>query len=684
MMVHNRSHTNYRLDLSYKKSPIEWRGSSPSDAFRPNLSGSNYQLHARSKLWKSCLSQQQKIAKFFGSDEIKVKPQITHFFILPAAQAALSCIGLTSFLEAKEHARAGKGLLETYCAEFINTPHVYFDTTVDPEILKKLAGVIAKIIDNRLLIELLNHELKILSVEMYRAIGCTLLKMDRAYSIEQLLTLNLLYGDLVTPPTLKASPLGEFWEDLQRFNQPYLDNFASQGERKYLAAATRWLHALTAKIASHFVERPLVEEKEGDAKKMVVIGEKFGHEESEAAPDMIYIANADVDHSRSFPQLIHGFKAEDPQDLIKHLNPELQKDLNQLAGSIHSALDDKRHFDQQPRHILEDGIQRDQWARTAIEGIPSVGEEVTLQLNGFEMMDVVHEQVLPLSYDFDDIEELKQKSLPIATQLSRMLYVSPTIESRMTTGTSGANFDPTALPLYRISDNLYCKTAEYLQMNRTGQSIVVLAADTSSSNSSAQIDCLKILSAGWIKASKARQNRMEFVAATYDSGASSGGHHGTMVRWIYNQRYSEERTFDHALSRVTSIKASGGNSDILSWAKIMSEVKNMVQRKPRLRKAHVYLIIISDCAFNKSFRSTPLSNHEEVQHYLKHLREVDFKDGIHITLVNISGEGSTAIDALVDLKLGITNSMVQDPTEAAKRISEYVSTAIKQQRAKML
>jgi hypothetical protein len=108
----------------------------------------------------------------------------------------------------------------------------------------------------------------------------------------------------------------------------------------------------------------------------------------------------------------------------------------------------------------------------------------------------------------------------------------------------------------------------------------------------------------------------------------------------------------------------------------------MTKNKPRLRKSHVYFIIISDCIFNKSFSTTPFSAATEVQEYIKSVRTKTWKDRIHITLDSLSA-GTSPLDSMVDLKLTITNNEMTNPGDSAEEISTFVSRAIKQQREKL-
>ncbi len=672
---------------SYKKSKVEWCGTSPADAFRPNSSGTSSQLNARGKLWKICSTQQEKVAKYFNSSEIKAMAQITHFYLLPPSLAALCCIGLTTFLEAKEHSRANKGLIETYNHDFIQSPKNYISSEVEGEVLQKLARVCAKVIDNRILIELLRHQVNINFVEMYRAISCSLIEPRSILSLEQGLNLNIIYGDLIRLWATDGGAMQAFWQDLRDFNQPYIDSFKQIEDRHYLSAGTEWLHKLTSKIAQYIrTFSPKEEDTETNKKGQVLIcpGPVRQINPNEAPNGDISISNNDVDLPGDYPQVFLGLSYEDSRNVVDQIDDETKEAMKELANNVNQALNDDDGFGQKPQHVLGDAVEKDPWERTPIEGIPSEGSNVELDFGGHQMQNIVHEQAIPISHNMSSIEQLKAKSTPIAKHLSRMLYVSSSVQTRMVQGGSGANIDPSALPTYQVSEILYCKTEEYQDLDKTGQSIVVLAGDTSSSNSRDQIECQKILSAAWIAASKTKKNRIEFLGATYDSGVTSGGHHGPMVRWIYNDRFNEARTFEHAIARVDSIRATGGNSDIASWARIMNEIQRMMLDKPRLKRAHIYLIIISDCAFNKSFSSTPLSAAEEVKGYIKDLKEKSLKGRLHLTLVNLGTSTQTALDRYADLKLNMSSRDMEDPSDAAQKISAFVSKAIKQQRAKIL
>ncbi|NND34907.1 MAG: hypothetical protein HKN76_20140 [Saprospiraceae bacterium] len=674
-----RGYSHSYHSSKYKKNKSDWNGSTPADAFRPNLS-SSYQLPPRKKLWDICHNMQSKVAKYFQQQEIKVKPQVAHFYLLPPVLAALSSVGLTTFLEAKEHARTQKGLLEVYSASFIAEPQSQIISDLPVAALQKLAKMVAKIIDNRMIIQIVHKTLGIEYVEMYRAISSSMIDLNSLYSLEQCVTLNIIYGDILPPPDQHSTSITQLWKGLSQFNQPYIERFTTQDDYGLLEVASAWHVELTRKLASYFVSHGRGK-AEGEEANLTIVDASIPDDQTSPDGPRICINNSDVKWHEHDPESFLAIDQESIKGLYNALDEESQKFIKDLADSVQQASGDGLSNINAGYNGLLDEVSKDPWARTPIEGTPGGGTEVDLTFGGHQMADMVYDQALDLSYDFASIKKIKERALPITRQLKRILYVSPSFEAEQILASSGANFSAASLPVYQVSENLFSQNKDLLTFGNQGESIVVLAADTSGSNSQDQIDCIKILSASWIGAAKSKKNRIEFLGATYDSG-SIGGHHGTMVRWIYNERVNESRTLDHALHRVDSIVSNGGNSDVKSWARILQEVDSLIQVKPRLRKAHIYLILISDVMFNKSFSTTPFSAAAEVQEYIKSIKKKTYKDRIHLTLVSLRA-GQSALDGLVDLKMTITNNEMKNPGQSAQEISAFVSRAIKQQRAKL-
>lgn len=673
-----RSYTYSFRSSRYKRNKADWNGSSLADAFRPNLS-STCQMAPRKKLWDVCHNLQMKVVKYLHGESIQVKPQVAHFYLLPPVLAALSCIGLTTFLEAKEQARTRRSLLEVFNAGFINAPESLLDTRQPAEVLKKLALMIARVIDNRMIIQILHKKLNIEYVEMYRVISSSMIDLDGIYSLEQCLTLNLIYGDLIVPEKDDDSATATLWRELNRFNEPYLKNFGQLSDTELLSAAADWHLLLTQEVAQKFSLVSNRSASQGNHTWTLVdtttAGKTFGNGEKG-----IWINSSDAALHINDPGAFLALDEEGARSIFSTLGEEDQRILKEVALNVHQASRDSALQSQLSSNGLLDVLRKDLWSRTPLEGTPTEGKEINLDFGGYKMSDVVYDKPLDLSYDFTSVNRIRELAGPITRQLNRILYVSPGVESTHILASSGANFNSASLPTYQVAENLFSRSKDQLSLNTQGESIVVLAADTSGSNSRDQIDCVKILSASWIATAKTRKNRIEFIGATYDSG--NNVHHGTMVRWIYHDRINESRTFEHALQRVDSIVSNGANSDVKSWARILEEVEILMKSKPRLWKAHIYLILISDCAFNKSFNGTPFSTASEVKEYIQSVKKGRWKDRIHITLVSLSNQVS-ALDQFVDLRLTITNNEMQSPAHSAREISAFVSKAIKQQREKL-
>ena len=91
-----------------------------------------------------------------------------------------------------------------------------------------------------------------------------------------------------------------------------------------------------------------------------------------------------------------------------------------------------------------------------------------------------------------------------------------------------------------------------------------------------------------------------------------------------------------------------------------------------------YLILVSDCKWNRSFRSSG-GGREEVRALLSSA-DSEFDGRLHTTLVALGGEENVDIDDLVNHVIPVSNDDVTNPSAVAERISSYVSACMHENR----
>ena len=117
---------------------------------------------------------------------------------------------------------------------------------------------------------------------------------------------------------------------------------------------------------------------------------------------------------------------------------------------------------------------------------------------------------------------------------------------------------------------------------------------------------------------------------------------------------------------------TGCQADALSLAFIMEEAKKLA------RGSMTYLILITDCAWNRSFH-TEKSGQEEMTGFFQSLKE-EMGEKLHTTLVGLGVNQECGFEELLDKVILLNKEELADPVKAAEKINMYVASCMKERR----
>ncbi|MGA8055458.1 MAG: hypothetical protein WCA12_16645, partial [Burkholderiales bacterium] len=129
-----------------------------------------------------------------------------------------------------------------------------------------------------------------------------------------------------------------------------------------------------------------------------------------------------------------------------------------------------------------------------------------------------------------------------------------------------------------------------------------------------------------------------------------------------------------AVRAIASLPDSGtgAQSDALSIAFMLEEAKRLA------RGDMVYLVLLSDAAWNRSF-NTQRSGKDEVLACFEQARR-SFADKLHTTMVALGVSGLTGFEAVVDELITVSAVELKDAAAVAGKIGLYVARSMRVRR----
>jgi len=673
----------------------EWAKVSLARAFDPDASWASKQI-AQSRFYQAANRIQKAALRLVGGsespDRTRAKAQLaaayTNHPIGP--QAAL---GHTAFLEVHQIL----GDLRTDIAGAILRLERAKEARIDVKTYCLVGGYVASAIAHRQIVEEAARYPELALIELYRLFQASTNTLQFQY-LRDVIECAVLFGDVLpSMRCLRLHPMTRqilaainaasraFWEKLRNSPTPLLPDFFKQWGNRLLEALIPFMPPENKEDVPARPSSPLRKGLSLDDDEETP--HRFGleHPDGPESPDFV----PPLDNPRP-PQLEEP--ATPAQAMMQALNKLLQDDraaaspqqdegpssemaktLKELAETVAQASGQKNDWEDMREDLILEALARSAFGEGPIEGTPTQGHSIELELDGNEVGGQIFGRPVELSENMTQIERLRRDAHPITDVLRRNLYPStsehPVIERAHTSG----QLDPHRLPLAEVSEAVFNRYCVYRKPNPEGRAVLVIAADASASLSERQMRMCKLLTAAWLES--AQRSRVQVLAALYHSGAARKEMTGPLVQWVYHPRKTPVMNPREAVRAVASLpdRGTGRQSDALSLAYILDEAV------PFFHGGQVYLVLISDVAWNKSFNGFAATPVEEVAQTLKTKREM-FDGQMHVTLVALERSVQEEIAKAVDQVVAVTDEELGNPEAVAKKIGEYVAKCIRQRR----
>jgi len=353
---------------------------------------------------------------------------------------------------------------------------------------------------------------------------------------------------------------------------------------------------------------------------------------------------------------------------------ELEVALRGLATAVREVVEKQPSWQDIRSDLLTAKLRASGFEQGPIQGSASEGHTVGVRLGKEEAMGEVFDRAVELSDDLPAHERLLAAAAPVTQALRRNLY--PNVEQAPRTErfqATGCAFDPSRLPIAEVCGAPYRRYKVHEQLDRRGQPVLLIACDGSGSLNRDQMWMTKLLSSAWLSSTVG--SRIQILAGLYHSGEVRRGVSGPLVQWMYHPRKTPATSRADAVRAVVTFPDSGTGkqSDALSIAFMMDEALRVA------RGSTVYLILISDCAWNQCFPSSG-GGKAEVASCLAALQD-ERGDRLHVTLVAVGVTEKTGFEDQLDHVIAVSPEELEDPAAVAGRIGEYVAGCMRARRS---
>jgi hypothetical protein len=165
---------------------------------------------------------------------------------------------------------------------------------------------------------------------------------------------------------------------------------------------------------------------------------------------------------------------------------------------------------------------------------------------------------------------------------------------------------------------------------------------------------------------------IQVLAGLYHSGSIRHGVSGPLVQWMFHPQKTPAISSRDAVRALVTLPdhGTGVQSDALSIAFITDEARRLA------RGRMIYLVLITDCAWNQSFRSSK-NGKQEVYSLMENLT-AQLKSKLHTTLVALGVSGATGFENLLDKVININRTELTDPVAVAEKIGLYVASIMRE------
>ena len=678
-----------------------WAGTSPERAFSQDAPWP-FRRQAQIKYFGMLEKSRRTLVACIHADpeetgQWKVEPQISAFYT-PFPWPARASVGHTVFLEAAELSREIINTLR----EHLEKPEKAQELCLLEKSYLRTASLTAQALGNRALFDMLAENPELGDVGFYRLFQASqnTLTFRR---LSDVINGVVLLGDLlpsprflnlhpVTAQIMKALSVAShgFWQEAS----------ASTAQCSAVNIYLRWGEALMEAIQ---IFLPLSQEKRTPVaeklyeKAMENLESGYREQGGRLPPQREWPVHA-PDYMPPFdePQLP---RLDEPQPLLKdHVSqilnkikkalesknesgggheapqkeeqPAIVNALNELAQAAAKASAQTTEWEDMREDIVEQRLASAPFRAGPIEGEITSGKNITREIGGKEVGGELFDRNVPLCENMDKVARLRQRAAPVAAALKRNLYPNTYEEFQAEYPRSSGLLDARRLPLAEISDAVFRRFKTKQVMDPGGRAVLLIAADASSSLSDDQMQMCKYLFTAWLDSIPS--NRMQVLAAFYHSGTIRSCVKGPLVQWVYHPQKTPVYTPRDAVRAVASLpdSGSGAQSDALSLTYLLDEAAALSHG------AHVYLTLISDCAFNRSFDGTGLCAEDEIAEVIATSRK-QLDSRLHITLVALESRVSEIIQNAVDAVIPVDKSDLKNPARVAETVGAYVASCVR-------
>ncbi|MFZ2960948.1 MAG: hypothetical protein WA705_29055 [Candidatus Ozemobacteraceae bacterium] len=704
-----------------RKSQSDWKGVGIGDAFKKNLD--YYQRIPAQRLFYKVVSQAQTIAAgeagvdVEGKSDLPIKPQLSPCYTgsFPTNLSVWAAVGETAFLTYSHFAE--KSLLQDRMKDWLKNPAVLdgFEW-IDPRVYQTIALTTVKAVEARLVMDDLARTHGLEAVETFRLFLSS--QYEHFSSLQEMIRAVVLFGEILPdwrnqkilhPLTRKILVVLEdrsrlFYDSLAKCipsvelsgkTPSPVDMSVAGGNSPNsgrLKLGETWVYQICRALVPFLPPPPLPvkpQAKEDPAnstqpnpakKEFPSLLSRLQSQAFEGMgprpptievtddPEKIFASavNARLSGSLRDDTLSQAESPESPEkELLKKICQTIQK-----AGGQSEKYEDMR------TDLVEQSIRAKPFEKGVIEGSPTDGCEISVSVGGEAMTGQIFDRPLPLSEDLPKLEALLREARPIIRALKRNLYPNLDQVFDPIRFQVGGRIDPSRLHSFQTSPAIYQRFQVFDEPDPRGSPLLLLTCDASGSLSTDQMAALKILSASWLEATV--QSDIKILAGTYTSDTIRQGVSGPVVSWIYHPRKTPSLGKRDAIRAVVTLPDNGGTgaqSDVLSLGFMLNEARALA------RGGMIYLVMLSDCAWNKSFVST-ISCVEEVQGFFQD-QIVDFGNKLNITLCALGSkdEEATGLVGLAHKIILLHPEELRKPTEVSKKISEYVASCFRERTA---
>jgi len=682
-----KSHHPGQIDpaglLFKRKKKSDWAGIGPADAFRPDL---DYFLRIPAqrmayKLFRKIQVNAAQLAGSFQKNDYSpmVKPQLAPCYsTYPSSLSIHAAIGLTGFLEFQQ--RTASGNLEIVMADYLDDPAKSDQLEVDKESYKKMAHFICRKVQTRLLLEDLSRNPAMRSVEFYRLFTASQHNLQ-FHSVQDILDVTILFGDIAPNwQELDLHPLTfALLEKIELTCIPFLDLLPTTKREDLTGLGNDWVRSLCRTIAPYLPgkEGALDESRASEPRTPFATGDSLDVGRFDRKIDKSCDLNQSDGEIAPLEQAQEPvlFEPQSPiQNVIKQLKETGDKNTDQMINNLDNALSQastqQNQWEDMRSDLLENALRESIFSTGPIEGNPADGHEVQVNLgNNQTGSGEIHDRPLEISNDHLGYERLMKKASPITQSLKKILY--PNVEQVPETVqlcTNGA-IDPTRLSLSPMTDTIFKRNPVKEISDKRGKPVLLIACDGSGSLSRDEMGMTKVLACSWLNATAG--SGVELLAGLYHSGNIRKGVSGPLVQWMFHPRKTPTTSRREAAQSILSLPESGTGvqSDALSISFMLNEAKALA------RGRMVYLILISDCSWNRSFNQG-LTGAEEIQASLTGF-STQTNDKLDTTLVALAKKGDTGLENYTDRIIHVSDDELTDYSRVAQNIGTHVASIIR-------